>query len=410
MFSSVLPKVVPDTQPGGGLVTALSGLNNLNQNISENAIKQAQAQYAPYTTYADAASKLAYANMLPYQVRATVMSNPMLWMALKDNPNAINAMMNSFMQSVPKGNNVFGNINLPSPGSMGGMGVAGNGLLGLILNKIGSVLPQNAINNEPVSNATNNAMNQSPIQNNQQTSPLVPSASGGMAGVVGKNIAPYIQSPYGEGKAIPDPNNPGQVIYTPTGTTITEDQRAINAAQRVEPQLRELADAAKPFMTASGLGSMGMQSLENFFAGGKGEKPSQYANYKSIVAAAPEALVKAYGLRPTNETINRMQRVIEPHLGENPDSYHDRVLNELQKIQNEQIGISKQNLYSGFSTAPQKSVSETNEPKETKDLITLEGGLRVPKSFASKLDFQNWYRSQPKSTQLAYTNYLKGNE
>lgn len=70
-----LPRVVPDVGPGGGLVTAMGGINKLsNDNILRqiNAIKK---QYAPLTTQAEAASKLAYANLMGPQFLAKLLGN-----------------------------------------------------------------------------------------------------------------------------------------------------------------------------------------------------------------------------------------------------------------------------------------------------------------------------------------------
>lgn len=70
-----LPRVVPDVGPGGGLVTAMGGINKLsNENILRqiNAIKK---QYAPMTTQAEAASKLAYANLMGPQFLAKLLGN-----------------------------------------------------------------------------------------------------------------------------------------------------------------------------------------------------------------------------------------------------------------------------------------------------------------------------------------------
>lgn len=70
-----LPKVVADVEPGGGIATARRGLNALTQSNLENEIKKIQAQYAPITVPAEAASKLAYANLMGPQFLAKLMGN-----------------------------------------------------------------------------------------------------------------------------------------------------------------------------------------------------------------------------------------------------------------------------------------------------------------------------------------------
>lgn len=70
-----LPKVVADTGPGGGLVTAMGGMNSLSNDMLLRQINAVKAQYAPLTAQADAASKLAYANLMGPQFLAKLMGN-----------------------------------------------------------------------------------------------------------------------------------------------------------------------------------------------------------------------------------------------------------------------------------------------------------------------------------------------
>src|SRR4030095_519258 len=71
-----LPKVIPDTMAGGGVVTSMRGGNALAQDMLDTQIKGSQAQYAPWTNYADAASKLAYAQFVGPQSIAAILTNP----------------------------------------------------------------------------------------------------------------------------------------------------------------------------------------------------------------------------------------------------------------------------------------------------------------------------------------------
>lgn len=70
-----LPKVVSDVGPGGPLVTAMRGMNALQNDWYENQIKAVQARYAPLAAQADAASKLAYANLMGPQFLAKLMGH-----------------------------------------------------------------------------------------------------------------------------------------------------------------------------------------------------------------------------------------------------------------------------------------------------------------------------------------------
>lgn len=70
-----LPRVVADVGPGGGLVTAMGGINKLHNDMLLRKINEVKAQYAPLTTKAEAASKLAYANLLGPQFLAKLLGN-----------------------------------------------------------------------------------------------------------------------------------------------------------------------------------------------------------------------------------------------------------------------------------------------------------------------------------------------
>jgi len=71
-----LPRVVADVGPGGGLVTAMGGINSLANDMILRQINEVKKQYAPITTQAEAASKLAYANLMGPQFMAKLMANP----------------------------------------------------------------------------------------------------------------------------------------------------------------------------------------------------------------------------------------------------------------------------------------------------------------------------------------------
>lgn len=70
-----LPKVVADVGPGGPLVTSMGGINSLANDMILRKINQIKAQYAPLTAQAEAASKLAYANLMGPQFLAKLMQN-----------------------------------------------------------------------------------------------------------------------------------------------------------------------------------------------------------------------------------------------------------------------------------------------------------------------------------------------
>lgn len=101
-----LPRVVADVGPGGGIVTAARGINALRQSDLENKIKGVQAHYAPLTTQAEAASKLAYANLMGPQFLAKLMGNPDILANIPDKKGALNTVLNA---AVGQGNNTSRN-------------------------------------------------------------------------------------------------------------------------------------------------------------------------------------------------------------------------------------------------------------------------------------------------------------
>jgi hypothetical protein len=76
MMALPLPKVVADVGPGGGIVTAMGGMNSLANDMLLRQMNQIKKQYLPTTMQAEAASKLAYANLMGPQFLAKLLGNP----------------------------------------------------------------------------------------------------------------------------------------------------------------------------------------------------------------------------------------------------------------------------------------------------------------------------------------------
>lgn len=62
-------------QPGGGMVTAMGGINSLANEMILRKINQIKAQYMPITSLAEAASRLAYSNLIGPQYTAKLLGN-----------------------------------------------------------------------------------------------------------------------------------------------------------------------------------------------------------------------------------------------------------------------------------------------------------------------------------------------
>jgi len=97
-----LPRVIPDVGPGGPLVTAMGGMNSLANDILLRKINAVKEKYAPLTTQAEAASKLAYANLMAPQFIAKAMNNPAFMANLtEEQKNALRDMVNSAGTNAP---------------------------------------------------------------------------------------------------------------------------------------------------------------------------------------------------------------------------------------------------------------------------------------------------------------------
>lgn len=117
----------------------------------------------------------------------------------------------------------------------------------------------------------------------------------------------------------------GQYVSSPTTADTTTLQRNIQALQRVTPILNNLSTNLPQFQTAAGQGKLRTQQLGNFLFGMNNALPEAHASAQAQLAAAPESLIRAWGLNPTDATIARMSETIEPRFGESPAQYKNRI-------------------------------------------------------------------------------------
>lgn len=116
-----LPKVVPDVGPGGGIVTALGGINSLANDMLLRKINQVKAKYAPWAEEANVKSKNAYADLVGLQPAVKILANENAFLSLPDWQQ--NAIKQAFLKSGGRlagfqGNNGNGNSlnGMPSAG------------------------------------------------------------------------------------------------------------------------------------------------------------------------------------------------------------------------------------------------------------------------------------------------------
>lgn len=140
-----LPRVISDVGPGGGLVTSMGGINSLANDMLLRKINSVKAQYAPLTTQADAASKLAYANLMGPQFIAKLMGNEAFLGNTKDEKlQQLREMVTNAGMGQGSGANVFSQMQQSGAGTGER---AGNSLSNFFANKLRGVFGGQAQSN-----------------------------------------------------------------------------------------------------------------------------------------------------------------------------------------------------------------------------------------------------------------------
>ena len=203
-----LPRTVADVGPGGKLVTAMRGINSLSNEMIDTQINKIKKQYAPITAQSEAASKLAYANLMGPQFLAKIMGNDAALgnMSEDQKRNAL-SMIYQAASGQGSGSNPFGQ---QQGGHASGIGQPGtNSLSGWIMNKLkgafdGPSSKQNAMAqggsasnpgqyNGPVGAATPPAPRQAPMEQ-----PMGGQEDDGIDHEYDAFIQQWLQSPQGK--------------------------------------------------------------------------------------------------------------------------------------------------------------------------------------------------------------------
>lgn len=138
-----LPRVVSDVGPGGPLVTSMRGANALLSDMYGNQIKNVEAQYAPITTQANAASKLAYANLMGPQFLAKLMGHdPILANMSEDQKRNALGMLYQAGTGGGTGNSLMQMPGYPAQDS--------NSLFNLAVNKLKGLFGGNNQSQQPI--------------------------------------------------------------------------------------------------------------------------------------------------------------------------------------------------------------------------------------------------------------------
>jgi hypothetical protein len=139
----------------------------------------------------------------------------------------------------------------------------------------------------------------------------------------------------------------GQVISTDTSKMASQDQQTIAAMQRVEPQIDRIVNTLPQFQHANVKAQSYLQGVGNTFFGTDYRLPSKQAEGEAALESSPEALLKAFGLNVTDQSLSMMRKTVEPMRGESPSGYKERVLNQLQEMRMFQ-SQSKNRLMNGI--------------------------------------------------------------
>ena len=143
----------------------------------------------------------------------------------------------------------------------------------------------------------------------------------------------------GAGGTYTDPET-GQTISTPTNSTTSRNQSAIQALQRVTPLIKDLSKNISQFQTAGQKGNLAVQTVGNLF-GGNYPLPNQKAEAEQDLALAPESLLKAYQLNVTDQSLNTMKDAIKPIIGETQKGYESRLTKTLKTLRENEEAAKK---------------------------------------------------------------------
>lgn len=126
-----LPRVVPDVGPGGGLATAMGGMNSLANSLHQTRMNKVKADYAPLTVPAQAYSQLAYANAVSPQILAKIMTDTGALSNLSEDQKK-NVLDTIYKAGIGQNNGFNMLNNMPQPTGIGNSST--NNFLGFLKN------------------------------------------------------------------------------------------------------------------------------------------------------------------------------------------------------------------------------------------------------------------------------------
>lgn len=139
----------------------------------------------------------------------------------------------------------------------------------------------------------------------------------------------------GAGGTYTDPTT-GQIISTDTGTQTSRDQRTIAGLNNAQQYLGNVVQTMPQFVTGWQKAGTGAKGLLNSWFGANYPEPSKYANAQANLKSAAEGIINGFGLNSTGENVSTVISIMEPHLGESPQFYQNRVISQLGDFSDQQ--------------------------------------------------------------------------
>ena len=220
--------------PPGGFYGGAKAANALTASNLANRIKAVEAEYAPFTNYANAASKMAYSQFVGPQAIANMLTNPATRGLFT--PTQQQQLLNAFAQQNFGGANALANLPVPKVGGTGGFGGGiGGGIAGLIGGLLNSL-----VGNKNLPTQQTNQLQTQPSQGpSETTNALTQPTPESNLNAPGYGTPASTQSQ----NLIPS----GNVGAASTGAAIQRGEKAAEAAQlgQTETQNKLWEDAIK---------------------------------------------------------------------------------------------------------------------------------------------------------------------
>lgn len=263
-------------------------------------------------------------------------------------------------------------------------------------------------------------------------------------GAIAKVTAPYHAQTQPAGVVAYNPKT-GQIISTPTESTVSQLQESSLGIKNVIPILNNLADMSKDLLKEGGslnvarsqlggtLNQWGVpQGITDII--GTAKMASKNADFIGKQNEAVERLLASLKLPHDQEALQMLKTIVQPQPGENHDGYVRRMTGEINHLY-ERLQQNQQALFGGLNVTPgqqppaqpqglpgseavaqqlqpqpeaQPAMQPSAQPAKVSGASKrLSKNLEMP-SFNSKDEFQSWYNKQDKMVQDAVRLSLGG--